>query len=214
MLFWSYGLVVRLCSSEYTRGHHSLFVSFMAGLFAGACVCFVSVPTELVKVQAQTTDESSIEVMQRILQENGLLGFCQGGLVTILRDSIGYAFYFLAYDGLLDLLCSITKHKQWAVLLAGGLAGCISWFSIYPLDVVKTRLQTHIHTENDLIIHHERPDWGLGVTESQVLGIMNCTRALWEEDGFPGFFKGLPVALLRAFVVNAVIFWVNGLILG
>src|ERR1700761_8671424 len=53
---------------------------------------------------------------------------------------------FCTYDMSKRLLASpsedINNLGAWKVLLAGGIAGCISWATIFPLDVIKTRIQS------------------------------------------------------------------------
>lgn len=187
---------------------YKLLISFLAGLVAGTCVCFVSVPTELVKVQAQTSEESSLEIVRRIARDHGIRGFCQGGLITILRDSIGYGFYFLAFDGLVSVFRHVTENENGIVLLAGGFAGCISWLSIYPLDSIKTRLQAFSDPERSHLLEDTAQK------QSEVLDIYHCAKSIWNESGISGFFRGFSAAMLRAFIVDAVIFWMDALILG
>lgn len=213
ILFWSYSLVVDLCADFLSIPRDNLAVPFAAGCFAGVCVCFISVPIELVKVQAQTSEESSLEIFRRIANEQGLLGFCQGGLVTLLRDSIGYGFYFLAYDGLSELLCTSSSGNIWGVLFAGGIAGCVSWFVIYPLDLVKTRLQSPKLREHRHLLPYEGHVDPQVQTGSQLTEMIDCFRVLYEEYGIIAFYRSLYIAMVRAFVVNAVIFWVNDWIL-
>lgn len=67
--------------------------------------------------------------------------------------------------------------------LAGGMAGTISWFSIMPLDVIKSRIQANRHEHIDLV---------------------NEFKSLTQNSGFKGHFKGLSPVLIRGFLVNAV----------
>ncbi|KAI8473234.1 MAG: mitochondrial carrier domain-containing protein [Monoraphidium minutum] len=72
--------------------------------------------------------------------------------------------------------------------LAGGLAGMLAWLSVYPLDVVKSRIQA-------------RP-----ARASRYSGAWHCAVQSVREEGRGVFAKGLGATLSRAFVVNAAIF--------
>ena len=63
------------------------------------------------------------------------------------------------------------------------MAGSISWFSIMPLDVIKSRIQANRHEHVDL--------------KEEI-------KALTQKSGLKGYFKGLSPVLIRGFLVNAV----------
>ncbi|EAQ92146.1 hypothetical protein CHGG_00381 [Chaetomium globosum CBS 148.51] len=87
------------------------------------------------------------------------------------------------------------------VLLCGGLAGIITWASIFPLDVVKTRVQTQF-------LGGERAPLlgggGGGEGGGRPLGAWEVARQTYREGGVRPFFRGLGVCSVRAFIVNAV----------
>jgi solute carrier family 25 carnitine/acylcarnitine transporter 20/29 len=76
--------------------------------------------------------------MRDIYRASGVRGLYFGGLITSLRDSIGYGFYFWGYEGakyiLLDKADS-ERMRTIKMLGAGGIAGCITWASVYPLGI-------------------------------------------------------------------------------
>lgn len=77
--------------------------------------------------------------MTGIYRAHGLRGLYFGGLITSVRDSIGYGFYFWGYEGaklvLLDAADS-DRVRMGKMLSAGGIAGCITWASVYPLGTL------------------------------------------------------------------------------
>ena len=91
------------------------------------------------------------------------------GLCT-LRESVGCATYFGLYNNLSN---SSTYSSPF---LFGGLAGVGSWLITYPIDTLKTRLQSN----------------------------SNCT--LWSAYGQGHLFRGMTICLVRAFIVNACSF--------
>jgi hypothetical protein len=72
-------------------------------------------------------------------------------------------------------------------LFCGGCAGALSWFTIMPLDVVKSKLQADIDPKNN------QP------SVSQKL------REVIAKDGVRGLYKGTSAVVIRGFIVNAVI---------
>ena len=93
-----------------------------------------------------------------LLRAEGPRGFFLGGGVTAARDAVGYGFFFVAYEAmrreLFGAAATPADRNQgpvdgppapelaaWKVLACGGVAGVISWAVVFPLDVVKTRVQ-------------------------------------------------------------------------
>lgn len=89
------------------------------------------------------------------------------------------------------------------VLMCGGLAGVITWASIFPLDVIKTRVQTqvlHIASgvdgEESALLHRE--------AQKTRLSSIAVAKQAYRTEGAGVFFRGLGICSVRAFVVNAV----------
>uniref|UniRef100_A0A9J8BQ01 Solute carrier family 25 member 45 n=1 Tax=Cyprinus carpio carpio TaxID=630221 RepID=A0A9J8BQ01_CYPCA len=125
----------------------SLTAVFMAGCFSGLAQLFVSAPIDLVKVRLQNQTKSGgnkyrgpIHCIAVILREDGVKGLFRGIWALALRDVPCFGLYFLPYE----LICSMLTEKQpgnTAVLVAGGVAGVVTWACATPMDVVKARLQ-------------------------------------------------------------------------
>ncbi|KAE8704665.1 Mitochondrial arginine transporter BAC2 [Hibiscus syriacus] len=75
------------------------------------------------------------------------------------------------------------------MVMAVGLAGVASGVCCYPLDVVKTRLQA------------QSP-----VTAHKYNGIFDCLQKTVKQEGHNVLWRGLGIAIARAFVVNGAIF--------
>jgi solute carrier family 25 carnitine/acylcarnitine transporter 20/29 len=71
-------------------------------------------------------------------------------------------------------------------LVAGGLGGIAAWGISYPIDVIKSRMQTY-------------PEYK---------GILDCAVKSYRAEGHRVFFAGLGTTVIRSFPVNAVIFLV------
>jgi solute carrier family 25 carnitine/acylcarnitine transporter 20/29 len=89
------------------------------------------------------------------------------------------------------------------VLLCGGLAGIVTWATIFPLDVVKTRVQTqvlhherYLHGEQRTLLPSEMPE--------KRLSSLEIAKHAYRTEGAGVFFRGLGICSVRAFIVNAV----------
>lgn len=184
----------------------SLGTTWVAGAIGGLATWVVSTPTEIVKCRTQisssTSASNSWAIMRGIMKTEGIRGLYFGGAVTALRDSIGYGFYFWSYELSSRFMTSRMKDRGMdsagqeaaKVLLCGGLAGVVTWASVFPLDVIKTRVQTQA--------------LGTGVALDGIqyrrLGAVEIARSAYKHEGARVFFRGLLVCSVRAFFVNAV----------
>lgn len=75
--------------------------------------------------------------------------------------------------------------RQFSMFLAGGLAGVTSWAQCYPVDTIKSRVQSN---------------------STKYKGAMDCIRQTYRSEGIPGFFGGFRATMYRAFLTNAVTF--------
>jgi len=210
LLFVSYNRT-EVSLSQALSLQQNLWTTWIAGAVGGLATWVVSTPTELIKCRAQVACPplSSLEVARRVLRTEGIRGLYFGGVVTALRDSIGYGFYFWSYEmGKRWLATSPDRqiglhHEAANVLLCGGVAGVVTWASIFPLDVIKTRVQTQA-------LGHEAGTSPLVQSSASVatsrcrVGAIQVAKDIYQEGGMRLFFRGLAICSVRAFIVNAV----------
>ena len=161
---------------------------------------------ELVKIRMQSQGEgqkyrskriyaSAFDCLQKIYQAEGIRGVYRGMGATTVRELPAFGVYFVTYE----YLCRQFTPKEtkicptYGLLIAGGSAGCASWLSNYPIDVLKTRIQKD-GVYKDGKFHYE------------YRGYMDCIRQSVAQDGYAVFFRGLSPTLARAFVTNAATF--------
>lgn len=183
---------------------------WLAGALGGLACWVVSAPSELIKCRAQLMVDgkgSSYTTFVDVWKRGGVRGLYLGGTVTSVRDSFGYGWYFWTYELTKRLLLSrqpdpFMEPTSTDILLAGGIAGVVTWVSIYPLDAVKTRLQTQstILLENGPLLE---PNNGPIPSRSS----WSIARDIARTEGVSGFYRGLGVCSLRAFIVNAAQFY-------
>ena len=85
-----------------------------------------------------------ISVIQRTIQGNGFAGLWRGMTSTILRDSVGCGFFFVAMAYSQEQLTpegSNRSPNKAVVILSGALAGVSFWLWALPVDTMKTWIQ-------------------------------------------------------------------------
>ncbi|RAO68842.1 uncharacterized protein BHQ10_004854 [Talaromyces amestolkiae] len=190
----------------------SLVNIWLAGAAGGMASWLISSPTELVKCRAQLSRNQNISswsVFRDIIRAHGVRGLYFGGLITSVRDSVGYGFYFWSYELCKRSFSSLNESNQQEalkVLLCGGLAGIITWASVFPLDVVKTRLQAQpiiAQTVTEVADAQQRPLLQVSSHRPRTLNSLEIARYAYRSEGLSVFFRGLGICSIRAFIVNA-----------
>ncbi|MCJ1311010.1 hypothetical protein MMC25_004680 [Agyrium rufum] len=218
----TYGVLNALLFVSYNRSLHwlngdqalpeartQLLNVWTAGALGGLATWIVSAPTELVKCRAQLDAErrSSWIVTREIWRERGLTGFYFGGGITSVRDAVGYGFYFWSYKAGTEYVTGLTGATEQSAantLICGGIAGVITWASIFPLDAIKTRLQTQCGFLTATAAEPLMAADSIGGDNRRLKGSGTISREMYQEGGMRIFFRGLGVCSVRAFIVNAV----------
>jgi len=165
-----------------------------SGGMAGCIFAFAETPVDLVKCQLQMRGKEFSgfrDCIVKIYRSHGTRGLFQGFAATQIRDIPGFAFYFGTYDGVKKYFGkgqTATQMETYKLLIAGALAGLAIWGGIYPLDVIKSSLQSD-HTDK---------------SQRQYKNWMDCAKKIYAKNGTRGFFKGLAPCLLRSAPANAV----------
>ncbi len=76
---------------------------------------------------------------------------------------------------------------------AGGSAGFFYWLFFYPLDVIKSAMQTDAQAKKD----------------RRYCGVRDAAKQLYAEGGVARFYKGITPCLLRAIPANAIMLITN-----
>jgi solute carrier family 25 carnitine/acylcarnitine transporter 20/29 len=172
VLFSAYGAGLRMLGTAEGATPTGQ-AAFLAGSYGGLWTSAISVPTELVKVRQQVevgrTQTSSLRIIRGIVAEKGWGGVFRGGVATVARDAWSFGVYFWTYSAMKSVLLEALgggggggdgsdggpvaeargiRHEVGeaaAVCLSGAGAGVIAWTVCYPIDSVKTIIQTEAH---------------------------------------------------------------------
>ncbi|MED6133930.1 Mitochondrial arginine transporter bac2 [Stylosanthes scabra] len=195
VVFQSYAVLSRaFCSSVSLKDPPSLKGVALGGVGTGALQSILLSPIELVKIRLQLSESEKgpIKVAKNILKTEGFCGIYRGLSITMLRDAPAYGLYFWTYEYARELLhpgCRKSSEESLnTMLVSGGLAGVSSWIFSYPLDVIKTRIQS------------QTPHC------SKYNGILDCLQKSIKEEGYFVLWRGLGTAVARAFIVNGAVF--------
>ncbi|RHX97548.1 hypothetical protein DYB25_007199 [Aphanomyces astaci] len=191
VVFAVYGQVSRVIATS-TNEPLTPAQQCVAGSFAGLFQVIFAAPAELVKItmQVNTTasKQSALACARHLARQHGIYrGLYRGWQLTMLRDVPAFGSYFFAYDVMKQALTGGDEANEttFNLLLAGGIAGSLSWMTTHPIDVIKSLVQS-------------RPR---GSTSDLV-------RAQLKMEGPRFLLKGFGATVARAFPVSAVTFLV------
>lgn len=203
---WTYKQAIQADMSESRA-------QVVGGLVSGMASCFVTLPTDAVKIQLQLERGSSggavsdsFRALHRLTAERGALSLFRGLVPCMWRDVPTNVLYFSVYSNVKSRLQRIleppataagavdrgeTKSPGWrgmvAELLAGGVAGTASWTVAVPADTIKTMAQE-------------------AAAAGRPSGCLAIMREVYPKEGLRGFCRGAGPIIVRAFPVNAVTF--------
>lgn len=204
--FWGYDLgktIVSSISAPSPDGGLSIGQISAAGFFSAIPMTVITAPFERVKVILQVQDQKlkpgekarysgGLDVVRQLYAEGGVRSVFRGSAATLARDGPGSAAYFAAYEYIKRKLTPLDPDTGKpsgqlslpAVTCAGAAAGVAMWIPVFPVDTVKSRLQT---------------------AEGNVT-IGGIVREVYGRGGFKAFFPGFGPALARAVPANAATF--------
>lgn len=163
----------------------------------------VTAPFERVKVLLQIQGQKTlapgekprysggVDVVRQLYREGGIRSVFRGSVMTLARDGPGSAAYFAAYEYIKRKMTPLDADGNpsgelslKAVIVAGGAAGVAMWIPVFPVDTIKSRLQSA----------EGRPTIGGTIS------------GLYAKGGLKAFFPGIGPAMLRAVPANAATF--------
>ncbi|KAL7789524.1 mitochondrial carrier domain-containing protein [Trichoderma ceciliae] len=204
--FWGYDLGKQIVGSASTIGPEGLSTGQLAtaGFLSAIPMTAITAPFERVKVILQVQGQKQLapgekpkysgglDVVRQLYRDGGLRSVFRGSAATLARDGPGSAAYFAAYEVIKRKLSPTDpvtgkptgQLSLTAVTCAGAGAGVAMWIPVFPVDTVKSRLQT---------------------AEGNVT-IGGVIRELYGKGGYKAFFPGFGPALTRAVPANAATF--------
>uniref|UniRef100_A0A8C4ETK6 EF-hand domain-containing protein n=1 Tax=Dicentrarchus labrax TaxID=13489 RepID=A0A8C4ETK6_DICLA len=148
----------------------------VAGGGAGAVSRTCTAPLDRLKVIMQvygsrTNNMCIMTGLTQMIKEGGMRSLWRGNGVNIIKIAPESALKFMAYEQIKRL---IGRDKETLSIVerfvAGSLAGVTAQSTIYPMEVLKTRLALR--------------------TTGQYSGISDCAKQIFRREGLGAFYKG------------------------
>ncbi|KAK3152436.1 hypothetical protein QOZ80_2BG0158850 [Eleusine coracana subsp. coracana] len=163
--------------------HVSASKYLIAGGIAGTASRTATAPLDRLKVvmQVQKGHTTVSQAVKNIWKDGRFLGFFRGNGLNVVKVGPESAIRFYTYEMLKEYIMKSKGNNKDDIgtsgrLVAGGLAGAIAQTAIYPMDLVKTRLQTY--------------------GGSRIPSIGTLSKDIWMREGPRAFYRGLVPSLL------------------
>ncbi|KAH7198151.1 mitochondrial carrier domain-containing protein [Fusarium flagelliforme] len=204
--FWGYDLGKQIVrgAGEVPAGGLTIAQISTAGFISAIPMTAITAPFERIKVILQVQGQKQlapgekpkynggVDVVRQLYKEGGIRSVFRGSAATLARDGPGSAAYFAAYEYIKRKMTPVDpltgkpsgQLSLTAITCAGAAAGVAMWIPVFPIDTVKSRLQT---------------------SEGNV-SVGSIVRELYGRGGVKAFFPGFGPALARAVPANAATF--------
>ena len=208
LLYVTYGAVqftaYRSVSSFFSQTQMPSSASaFASGALAGATATAATYPLDLLRTRfaAQANNRvyaTFVGSFLHIAREEGARGFFQG-LGAGLGQIIPYmGAFFSVYEGLRPVMADMQLPFGSGDAAAGIMASTIAKTSVFPLDLIRKRLQVQ---------GPARARFAGGVVPEYGRGVWKTGRAIISKEGWLGLYRGLSVSLVKAAPASAVTMW-------
>ena len=208
LLYISYGAiqfsVYRLSSRLLEPSHLPNGVeAFLSGAVAGATATTLTYPLDLLRTRfaAQGPElvykslQSSIRDIA--LQEGGK-GFFQGIGAGVIQVVPYMGLFFASYESLRPTLASLSLPFGSGDATAGVLASVFAKTGVFPLDVIRKRLQVQ---------GPSRARFGEGKIPIYGKSVWRTGTAIVTREGWRGLYRGLGVGLFKSAPASAITMW-------
>lgn len=184
--------IMSYLSNDSSDMSYDVAAKLCAGASTGFLTSFIITPSEMFKCKLQTMHEfkdvkkrNFATLFRNVLAEDGVKGLFTGLQPTMCREMIGYSLIFGGYE--------VTKHYLAPYdigistdLLGGSVGGMSYWLVLYPIDVLKSRIQVFSQ-------HH--------------LKISTVIRDICKKEGVKALYSGITPTLMRAILANGCLFY-------
>lgn len=165
----------------------------MIGGASGFCSATAICPAEVLKCRLQS-NRSSTTMLQCAIdlwKMEGISGFYRGLPALWLRDVPFYIAFFTTYTTYIDAAVSYhnvrdkSELSQLHFIMGGGIAGASSWACVFPVDVIKSRMQ-------------------VGTIDAS-LSLLQAAKELLRRESVRQLMRGWLPAILRGFPANGAL---------
>ena len=178
-------------------------VSGIAGLFSGILLSFITTPIDNVRIRLQSTQNLKLntknsyifismrDCLKYLIKSQSYKAIYVAFPICLLRESSSSFIYFFSFEFMKNSYRVKMNNFEipiYRIFLFGGIAGMLNWILTLPIDFVKTKMIS------DTLNDYRHFD-----------GTLDCIVKTYNNFGIKGFYTGLSVVLIRAFMVNGVV---------
>ena len=184
-------------------GLHNEVEAFISGAVAGASATSLTYPLDLLRTRfaAQGADKVYTSLrggIRDVWRDEGAKGFFQG-LGAGVGQVVPYmGIFFGAYEALRSPLASLSLPFGSGDATAGVLAGGLAKTGVFPLDLIRKRLQVQGPT---------RARYVGGTIPVYGNGLWKTGKSIVAREGWRGLYRGLGVGLVKSAPTSAITMW-------
>ncbi|KAE8143413.1 mitochondrial thiamine pyrophosphate carrier 1 [Aspergillus pseudotamarii] len=177
--------------------------SFVAGATAGGLATASTYPLDLLRTRfaAQGTERvyaSLYASVRDIAQNEGPRGFFRGCSAAVGQIVPYMGLFFATYESLRPTMSGLHDLPFGSGDAAAGVvASVLAKTGVFPLDLVRKRLQVQGPTRSKYV-HRNIPEYQ---------GVFNTMAMIVRTQGMRGLYRGLTVSLFKAAPASAVTMW-------
>ncbi|EGT40109.1 hypothetical protein CAEBREN_03949 [Caenorhabditis brenneri] len=198
----TYGLV-QFSSFEWLSRHAANYIpsddqsvrstsDFVCGALSGCLAMTAAMPLDVIRTRlvAQKSGHAvysgTMHAVRHIWEKEGVPGYFRGWIPSVVQIAPFTGMQFALYNCFMDLW-PFTGYESTGALFSGAMAGTVAKTVLYPLDMVRHRLQMN---------GFERA--GFGKTSNYSQGLFKTITMVVRNESWYGLFKGLWPSQIKA----------------
>ncbi|KAF2856024.1 calcium dependent mitochondrial carrier protein-like protein [Plenodomus tracheiphilus IPT5] len=132
--------------------------------------------------------------MKELWQAGGMRSLYAGNGLNVIKVMPESAIKFGSYEAAKRVFAKVEGHNDpaiihsWSKFVAGGLAGMVSQFAVYPIDTLKFRMQCETVSGG---LHGNQLIWA-------------TAKKMWMSGGVSAYYRGLPMGIFGIFPYAAL----------
>ncbi|KAL8683024.1 MAG: hypothetical protein Q9186_001019 [Xanthomendoza sp. 1 TL-2023] len=207
LLYISYGAVQFSTYRMTNRLLQSLSLpnsldTFLSGASAGAAATSLTYPLDLLRTRfaAQGCDRVYMNFRSSVVDiahTEGFRGFFQGLLPAVGQVVPYMGLFFSIYEVLRPPLASLSLPLGSGDAAAGILSGMLAKSGVFPLDLIRKRLQV----QGPMRARYA------GGSIPVYSGVWATGQAIVSKEGWRGLYRGLGISLVKSAPASAVTMW-------
>ncbi|EEP76492.1 conserved hypothetical protein [Uncinocarpus reesii 1704] len=176
--------------------------SFLSGAVAGGIATLTTYPFDLLRTRFAAQGNikiypSLLSAVRTIHSHEGYPGFFRGASAAVAQIVPYMGLFFATYESVRVPVAQLELPFGSGDATAGVIASVLAKTGVFPLDLVRKRLQVQGPTRSRYI-HQNIPEYS---------GVWSTIKSVVRDGGVRGLYRGLTVSLIKAAPASAVTMW-------